>query len=227
VTVITVSREMGSRGDQVAVLVAERLGLSIVDRERLYRAALATGASEAALHELEMWEEQRWVDRILQSLRSVPDTPSEQAESGGFVLPRTDPLAGIFSPVLPPVSIAIAELVKMLNHVVEKRAGAGNVLFLGQGAEVVLRAHPKALHVRITADMAYRMATLREQTGLSKIAAQRRLRASDHERAEYVRRYHNARWDDARNYHLVINTGLVPPEAAVDLIVAASAALAL
>jgi cytidylate kinase len=226
VTVVTVSRELGSRGDQIAQLVAERLGLSIVDRERLHWAALATGASEAALHELEMWEEERWVDRILQWLRSVPATPPEESDSAGFVLPMTDPLAGIFSPVLPPASIAIAELVKVLNRVIEQRADEDNVLFLGQGAEVLLRRHPKALHVRITADLAYRVATLLEQTGLSKSAVQRRLRASDQERAEYVRRYHNTHWDDARNYHLVINTGLVPLDMAVELIVAASAALA-
>ena len=159
-------------------------------------------------------------------LRSVPTAPSDEQESGGLVPPMTDPLGGIFAPVLPPASIAVAELVKMLNLVIERRAAEGKVLFLGQGAEVLLRAHPKALHVRIMADMAFRMATVQERTGLSKNAVQRRLRTSDQERAEYVRRYHNTHWDDARNYHLVINTGLVPLDMAVDLIVAASAALA-
>ena len=223
--VITISRELGSRGDQIAVLVAGRLGLSIVDRERLYQAVLVTGASEAALHELEMWEEQRWVDRILQWLRSVPQMPANVEQPGHLVTPLTSPLDGIFSPVLPPASIAIAELVKMLNRVIEQRADEGDVLFLGQGAEVLLRTHPKALHVRITADMAFRVAALQEQKRLSKNTAVRQLRASDQERAEYVRRYHNARWDDARNYHLVINTGLVPMAMASELIVTASAAL--
>ena len=51
-TVITISREMGSRGDDVAVAVAERLGLRLVGREMINRAAQDAGAGEVALAEL-------------------------------------------------------------------------------------------------------------------------------------------------------------------------------
>lgn len=52
-TVITLSREMGSRGDDVAVAVAERLGLRLVGREIINRAAQDAGAGEVALAELD------------------------------------------------------------------------------------------------------------------------------------------------------------------------------
>lgn len=224
-TVITLSRELGSGGDRIATLVAERLGLGLVDRERLYRAAVAAGVSEAALLELEYSAEQTLVARILRSLRSVPPTPTEARERVAFVPPLTSPLAGIFSPVLPPASIAIAELVKMLNQVIERRAGEGNVLFLGQGTQVLLREHAGALHVRIVAPLEQRIATLQAREELSKTAALRKVRASDRARAEYVRRFHNARWNDPRLYHLVINTAFMPISVAVDVIVTASRAL--
>ena len=51
--VITLSREMGSRGDDVAMAVAERLGLRLVGRELINRAARAAGAPEVALAEID------------------------------------------------------------------------------------------------------------------------------------------------------------------------------
>jgi cytidylate kinase len=52
-TVITLSRELGSRGDDVAIGVAERLGLRLVGREIINRAAADAGAGEVALAELD------------------------------------------------------------------------------------------------------------------------------------------------------------------------------
>lgn len=225
-TVITLSRELGSEGDHIATLVAERLGLSLVDRARLYRAARVVGVSEAALLELEYASEQTLVARILRLLRSVPPTPTEERVHTALVTPLTSPLGGIFSPALPPASIAIAELVKMLDQVIEKRAREGKVLFLGQGAQVLLRDYPGVLHVRIVAPLKHRIAVLRAREGLSHTAALRQIRASDRERAEYVRRFHNARWNDPALYHLVINTAFVPVPLAVDLVVTAARVLA-
>jgi len=51
--VITLSREMGSRGDDIALAVAERLGLQVVGREVINRAARAAGAPEVALAEID------------------------------------------------------------------------------------------------------------------------------------------------------------------------------
>jgi cytidylate kinase len=52
-TVITLSRAMGSLGDPVAKAVAERLGLRLVGREMINRAAQDAGAGEVALAELD------------------------------------------------------------------------------------------------------------------------------------------------------------------------------
>jgi cytidylate kinase len=51
--VITLSRELGSRGDEVAAAVAQRLNLRLVDREVINRAARAAGAPEVALAEID------------------------------------------------------------------------------------------------------------------------------------------------------------------------------
>jgi cytidylate kinase len=51
--VITLSRELGSRGDNVAMAVAEQLDLRLVGRELINRAARAAGAPEVALAEID------------------------------------------------------------------------------------------------------------------------------------------------------------------------------
>ena len=47
--VITLSRQMGSQGDEVAVAVARKLGLRLAGRELINSAAIAAGAPEVAL----------------------------------------------------------------------------------------------------------------------------------------------------------------------------------
>lgn len=51
--VITLSRELGSGGDEIAVAVAERLGLRLAGREVINRAARQAGVPEVALAEID------------------------------------------------------------------------------------------------------------------------------------------------------------------------------
>jgi cytidylate kinase len=52
-TVITLSRQMGSGGDEIAAVVAARLGLLIIDREVINQAAREAGVPEVALAEID------------------------------------------------------------------------------------------------------------------------------------------------------------------------------
>ncbi|PKO23622.1 MAG: hypothetical protein CVU38_03295 [Chloroflexi bacterium HGW-Chloroflexi-1] len=51
--IITLSRELGSGGDDIAIAVAERLGLHLVGREVINRAARQAGVPEVALAEID------------------------------------------------------------------------------------------------------------------------------------------------------------------------------
>ena len=88
-TVITLSRELGSRGDDVAVAVAARQGLRLVGREMINRAAQDAGAGEVALAELDELgllgvkpsaaSQQRYREKIVQIIES-------QAAEGNVLL---------------------------------------------------------------------------------------------------------------------------------------------
>jgi cytidylate kinase len=60
------------------------------------------------------------------------------------------------------------------------------------------------------------------QEKVSLATARREVRVNDQARAEYLARYLSVNWLDPLLYHIVINTGYTPLEAAVSLVVQAA-----
>ena len=77
-------------------------------------------------------------------------------------------------------------------------------------------------HVQVVAPLELRIKSLTERERLSAAVARRQVRSNDRCRSDYLLRFHNERWLDPLLYHLVINTGPTPLEAAVSLIVHAA-----
>jgi cytidylate kinase len=88
-TVITLSRELGSRGDDVATGVAARLGLRLVGRELINRAAADAGAGEVALAELDelgLLGVKPSADSLQRYREKVVEIIREQAAQGDVLL---------------------------------------------------------------------------------------------------------------------------------------------
>jgi hypothetical protein len=214
--IITLSRQLGSSGDDVAARVAAALGLSLIGRERVQAGAQAAGVPTGLLRKL-MYEGQRSLaGEILDSLGGVSAGPTTAT------VPHQNPLDGIFTPMLPPTSISLEEAVQTIGLVVKEIASHDNVLMLGQGSQVWLRGYQNTCHVQIVAPFELRVGRVAAREQISLVVARRRVRASDRARAEYLARYHEVDWLDPFLYHLVINTGQTPPEVAVSLIVQAA-----
>jgi cytidylate kinase len=228
--VITLSRQLGSHGGEIAVQVALALGLRLVDAKTINQAAQTAGVPPEALAELEHEGQRSLANQVLKVLRTMAGLPhvslhaAAQAETQPAALERptpASPFAGFFSPVAPPISASIDSNVRLVGMVVRGLARMGNVLIVGRGGQVLLRSHPDTLHVQIVAPLPYRIEAVMAKHGLTKREAASRTRDSDRERADYLRRYHNAEWLDPVLYHLAINTGRVSIQTAVDLIIAA------
>ncbi len=181
-TIITLSRELGSRGDDVAKAVAERLGLRLVGREMINRAAQDAGAGEVALAELDE----------LGLLGVKPSAASQKRYRAKIV------------------------------EIIEAQAAQGDVLLVGRGSQVVLGQRQDVLHVRITAPLALRCATVQERCKVSAEVAAARVAASDAARAAYHKRHFGVRWDDGSLYDLVLNLARLTVPAAVETICAAA-----
>ncbi|HEY64274.1 MAG TPA: cytidylate kinase-like family protein [Caldilineae bacterium] len=224
--VITLSRQLGSGGDEIASRVAEVLDLDLVDHARLRRAAVAAGVSELAWEELELIGRGDLVEQLTKALRSVPPTPTSERELFPILTPRAGPLDGIFAPPLPPASIALAESVRILEDVVNRLADTGRVLIIGGGGQAILANRPGVLHVSIIAPFEQRVTTVQRREGISLAEARRKVRASDRNRAEYLRRFYDVHWDDPALYHLTLNTGRLSRAVAAAAIIAAARAMA-
>jgi cytidylate kinase len=234
-TVITISRQLGSHGEEIAARVAQALDLRLVDAETINEAALKAGVPSVALAELEHEGERGLVNQMLKALRTMPSLRSGAAsttpleDTGGLSYPGmsglTIPFSGLFSPTVPPISASLEGYVRMVGLVIRGLAREGNVLVLGRGGQVLLKRHPSALHFQIVAPSTYRVQIVMDRMELDKRTAQSRVRASDRARFDYVRRYHDADWLDPTLYHLTINTSRVSVDTAVDLIIAVRRAM--
>ncbi len=183
--VITLSREMGSRGDDVARAAAKRLGLRLVGHELINRAAKEAGAPEVALAEID--------------------------ELG---------LLGVKPSV---ASLRLYQ--EKVAAVIHELAATGDVLLIGRGGQVVLADRADALHVRIIAPRAMRLALVQARCRVSAEVAAARIDASDAARSSFLKRHFGVRGDEAHLYDLVINMAHVDVSAAVDLVCLAAVRL--
>ena len=233
--VITLSRELGSHGDEIAGRVAQELGLRLIDAETINRAAQQAGVPRTALAELEQEGEHGLANQVLKALRTMPGLRSaapfpvspvgEEDSAAPGLSTVTFPFVGLFSPTVPPISASLEGYVRMVGLVIRGLAHEGNVLLLGRGGQVLLKDHPGALHVQTVAPLAHRAQVLMTRHALGWRVAQNRVRASDRARFDYLRRYHDVDWLNPTLYHLVINTARVPTATAVNLIIDAQRAI--
>jgi cytidylate kinase len=112
-----------------------------------------------------------------------------------------------------------AELAEFLT-----RTSSDGGVVLGRGGAVVLAGVPTALHVLLSGPAEGRAARVAEREGVDRDEAERRVRAHDRARQEYVRRAFSVDTDDHTLYHLVVDTIALGIDASVELVLTASRA---
>ena len=113
-----------------------------------------------------------------------------------------------------------AEMVEENTRIV-KEAGARGVVMLGRNGALILGDIPTALHVQLDAPVEVRIARAAKEEGLDVARAARRQRNEDWVRAEMSERFYYWNPMSIDRYDLVINTGVLDLDTAVDVIVAA------
>ena len=220
--IVTISRQLGAGGYEIATGVAKALGLRIIDGEAIDRAAIEAGVPELALHELTYEGRRGLMERILNALKTSPSIPSiieleqREARPSLTITPR-----GIFTPAMPLLSTAMEDYVRIVGLVILNMAKEGNVLIIGRASQVVLKDDPEALHVQVVAPLSQRAERLMRIDGIAQREAMQRILASDRARADYLRRYYNVNWTDPQLYDLVVSTGHMSVSTCVQLTVLA------
>jgi cytidylate kinase len=109
-------------------------------------------------------------------------------------------------------------LVRQTTETILHLAELGNVILIGRGATVLTNKLEYVYHVRLVGSLEKRVAHMQELNGLNKQAALELIRREDRGRRRYLKTHFKADLDDLLLYHLVINTDLVPYEAAAQII---------
>ena len=180
-SVITISRELGSLGNEIAKAVAENLHYQCADKELIWKLMLDYGMQ-------------------LCDVQSIDEK----------IPPRWDFL-----------SIQRRIFLNFIERAIYDLAGKGQVVIVGRGGQLILKDLPGTLHVRIFAPRNVRMRRLMESEGFSENHAGQIILQNDHDSSGYIRSFFNADWSDPCLYHLLINTGALKMETAVELIIKA------
>lgn len=102
-----------------------------------------------------------------------------------------------------------------------KEASARGVVILGRNGALILADIPTALHVQLDASVEVRIARAAREEGLDLAHARRRQRNEDCVRAEMSEKFYYWNPMSIDRYDLVVNTGVIDLDTAVDVIVAA------
>jgi cytidylate kinase len=224
--ILTVSRQLGSRGSEIAAGVAERLSLRFVDREIIHRAAYEAGVPQTTLTELGYEGQRSLIERVLDVVNMMPAIPhNPHASRREMTAPMALPLSNMLTPAAPIFSQPMTSYIQVVEQIIRDLANQGNVLIVGRGGQMILRGRDDTLHVHIIAPFDQRVETLMEREDISRREARARVSASDRARSEYMRRYYHVQWSDPTLYDLVINTDKIDPLTGTELIIRSQMAL--
>jgi cytidylate kinase len=204
---ITISRQFGAGGSEVARRVAAGLGWRVVDNELVERVAAKAGvpASEVAEREERC---ATFIERLARTLAAATPEVFPPPESAGSVgqLPEAD-------------------LVRITEAVVHEIAAQGRVVLVGRAAPAVLAREQDALHVKLMAPRAFRIQVAVDRLGCTPAEAAARLDDTDRMRARYNKEHYRRDWHDPLNYHMVLNTGVLGFDGATEVILGRARAL--
>jgi cytidylate kinase len=203
---VTVSREYGSGGGEIAARLAQQLGWQLVDHEIVVQAARELEVHETVVEAHDEYAEDP-LSRILNRLRHLT------SEKFTFTLP-----VGMSSGASSPSTVETLAYQETLRHIVQAAANAGHVVIVGRGGQVILADRRDVLHIRVVAPLEQRVAYVALREGLDMDTARARVQEKDRARARYMQTQYHCQHDDPHLYDLVINTAVLGLDRAVDLI---------
>lgn len=202
--VITISRQYASGGSDIARIVAQQLGWQLVDNQFVDRVA-----EQAGLPREEVEEREERVPGLVERLARALAISSPEA----FVATAEPPQARFGTE---------EELVRATETVIRQAVQEeSRLVMVGRGAQACLPQQEASMHVFIVAPREVRIDDAIQRLGVDRSKAEEVLDRKDDGRRRYVRTYYDREWENASNYHLVINTGVFTHEQAATMLISA------
>lgn len=184
IRVITIEREYGSGGADIAKQVAERLGWKLWDQLLTNRIARFLDCDSRTV---EQREEKR--DPVVYRLFRAFMRGSYEGSLNA-----------------PKLKIVDADCIReVTERVVKEAAEEGNCVIVGRGSAYYLQPRKDAFHVFVYAPFELKVRRL-QSTGSSESEAVELAETVDRDRADFIKQYFGVEWPDRQRFDLMINS---------------------
>ena len=182
---ITIEREFGCGGSEIASLVASRLGWALWDERLTQEIARLTESTPQTVERRE-WRTDPVAYRIFKNF-----------------------LRGSFEGGLPPTNrlrlLDARRIADVSKIAVNTAASNGPSVIVGRGAQFFLRDRKDAFHVFLYASRDDKIRRLISR-GITQDDAIRQIDTTDPARAAFIRQYIGLKWPEPHLYHVMFNT---------------------
>src|ERR1700726_2810239 len=186
IRILTIEREYGSGGGEIAQLLAKQLGWKLWDQD--------------------LTEE---IARLANCPKDIVQVREERTDPLYYRLFKSF-LRGSYEGSLNAYKLNVVDsesILKITERVVQHAAKAGNCVIVGRGSQHFLRNRPDTLRVFLYAPRENKVLRLIAR-GKTRSEAQQLVDTVDHERADFIQRYFRVEWPDRAIYHTMMNTAL-------------------
>jgi len=186
IKIVTIEREYGSGGGEIARSLATQLGWKLWDQLLTEEIARLANCPKAVVEVREERTDPLYY-RLFKSFLRGSYEGSLNAHKLNLVDSET--------------------ILKITERVVQHVAKIGNSVIVGRGSQLFLRDRPDALRVFLYAPTENKVRRLLAR-GKSEKDAQQLVDTIDRERADFVQKYFGVEWPDRAIYHAMINTAI-------------------
>ncbi|MGC9348842.1 MAG: AAA family ATPase [Anaerolineae bacterium] len=192
--VITISREYGSGGVQIARNICELLGYSYFDKNLMVSVATEMGVSEEDVVDIseDTYQMRTFMDRLFGRGRVRSEVRSAEAGEG------TDIRVEVLNE---------EQSISLIRDTVCAAYERDNVVIVGRGGQAILREKPGVLHVRLNAPLGARAMRVKEREDIPLSEATQLTQNKDSAAAAYLQRFFDIDWEHPMLYHITLNTG--------------------
>ena len=186
IKIVTVEREYGSGGGEIAHKLADRLGWKLWDQQ--------------------LTEE---IARLANCPKAIVEVREEKPDPLYYRLFKSF-LRGSFEGSLNAHKLNLVDsesILKLTQKVVLHAASKGNCVIVGRGSQHFLENNPETLRVFLYAPRDEKVRRVMTR-GKTELEAQQCVDTVDQERIEFIQKYFNVEWPTRWLYHLMINTSI-------------------
>jgi len=195
IKIITIEREYGCGGGEIAQLVANRLGWKLWDQRLTEEIARLANCPKAVVEAREERNDPLYYRLFKSFLRG--------SYEGSINAPKLH-------------LVDSETILRITRRVVEHAAEKGSCVIVGRGSQQFLKSRPDTLRVFLYATRENKVRRLLSR-GKNEKEAEELVDIVDRERADFIQKYFNVEWPDRAIYHTMMNTA-IGDEAVVSMV---------